>query len=132
MGAWDATSFGNDAANDWAYDLEKCQGLTLIESTLARVQHLGTEYIDVDAGAEAIAAAEVLAWLNGRPTAINSYTEKIAQWVEANPIRPPAELLQLARTVLTRLRAEPSELAELWDGDKEWLGALDDLNARLS
>jgi hypothetical protein len=132
MGAWDATSFGNDTANDWAYDLEECEDLSLIESTLERVQHLGTEYIESGDATEAIAAAEVLAWLKGKPSQVDAYTEKIAEWVAAHPIVPPTNLLMLARAVLARLRTESSELAELWEEDPEWIAAMDDLDERLS
>jgi hypothetical protein len=35
MGAWDATSFGNDTANDWAYELEEHGDLTHVIRTQA-------------------------------------------------------------------------------------------------
>ena len=38
----------------------------------------GDDYLDSDVAVEAIAAAEVLAWLRGRPTPVNAYTEKVA------------------------------------------------------
>ena len=78
MGAWDATSFGNDTANDWAYDLEKCDDLSYIESTLQEVLDTGDDYLDSDPASEAIAAAEVLAWLRGRPMPVDAFTKKIA------------------------------------------------------
>jgi septation ring formation regulator EzrA len=132
MGAWDTSSFGNDTANDWAYGLEDCADLSLIESTLQTVAEAGDEYIEATEGEEAIAAAEVLAWLRGQGPPLNAYTEKVASWVEAHPITPPAELVQLALAVLDRLQQEPSELMELWEDDAEWQASVADLRARLS
>jgi hypothetical protein len=131
MGAWDATSFGNDTANDWAYDLEECADLSYIEATLQQVLDAGDDYLDADIATEAIAAAEVLAWLRGRPTPVDAYTEKIADWVSAHPIEPPATIIEKALSVLDRIRSEGSELPELWEDDPEWIAAMDDLRDRL-
>jgi hypothetical protein len=132
MGAWDATSFGNDTANDWAYELEECNDLSYIESTLQEVLDTGDDYLDSDPAVEAIAAAEVLAWLRGKPTPVNSYTEKVAAWVSAHPIQPPAALIQKALAALDRIQQEPSELPELWEGDPDWTAAMADLRNRLT
>lgn len=132
MGTWDATSFGNDAANDWAYDLKKHKDLSHIERSLQHVLDVGDDYLDPDVAVEAVAAAEVLAWLRGKPTAANAYTEKIAKWVSAHPIEPSAAILQKALSVLERIQQESSELAELWEDDPEWTAAMTDLQDRLS
>jgi len=133
MGAWNATSFGNDSANDWAYELEKYTDLTLIERTLEKVlvKHTG-EYIDVDEAAEAIAAAEVLAWLNGKPTPVDAYTEKVAKWVELHPRRPSRPLLKQAIAALDRITIEPSEVLEFWGGNPKGFAAVADLRSRLA
>ena len=132
MGAWDATSFGNDTANDWAYDLEECNDFSHIEATLQKVLDTGDDYLDSDAAVEGIAAAEVLAWLRGRPTPVNAYTEKIASWVAAHPIQPPPAMLQKALSVLDRIQRQPSELPELWEGDPDWTASMADLHKRLT
>jgi hypothetical protein len=132
MGAWDTSSFGNDTANDWAYGLDDCSDLSLIESTLRKVVDAGDEYIEAPDDEEAIAAAEVLAWLRGNRAPVNAYTEKIASWVNAHPIAPPPPVIELAVTVIDRLQREPSELIELWADDSEWQAALADLRARLT
>lgn len=131
MGAWDATSFGNDTANDWAYDLEKSSDLTYIDRTLQKVLDAGDDYIEGPDAEEAIAAAEVLAWLRGRPTPVNAYTEKIAEWVAAHPIQPPAAITQKALSVIERIERQPSELPELWEGDSDWAASISDLRNRL-
>lgn len=132
MGAWDASSFGNDTANDWAYDLKECADLSHIESTLQQVLEAGDDYLDADLASEAVAAIEVLAWLNGKSSQVDAYTEKIAAWVAAHPIQPPAEMIQRALAVLERIEGEESELCELWEGDPDWTNAIADLRSRLS
>ena len=132
MGAWDATSFGNDTANDWAEELEDCGDFAHIEAAFKRIEDLKGKYIITHDGEVAVAAAEVLAWLRGKPSESDAYTEVIADWVAAHPLAPSAELLARARAVLDRLRTEPSELMEVWEGDAEWVAAMDDLSARLS
>ena len=132
MGAWDATSFGNDTANDWAYDLEGCNDLSYIESTLQKVLDIGEDYLDSDEAVEAIAAAEILAWLRGRPVPVNGYTEKIAVWVASHPIQPSAAIIQKALSVLDRIERPESELPELWEGDPDWLASMADLRKRLT
>lgn len=132
MGAWDATSFGNDTANDWAYDLEECDDLSHIEATLQQVLEPGDEYLDADVASEAVAAAEVLAWLRGKPSTVNGYTEKIAEWVTAHPIKPSAATIQQALSALDRIQGDESELAELWEGDEDWTIVMSDLRNRLT
>jgi hypothetical protein len=132
MGAWDATSFGNDTANDWAYDLENSSDLSYIDATLQRILDAGEDYIEGSDAEEAIGAAEVVAWLRGRPTPVNAYTEKIAEWVAAHPIHPTAAITQKAILVLDRIQRQPSELQELWEGDPDWAASIADLCRRLT
>jgi hypothetical protein len=132
MGAWDATSFGNDTANDWAYDLEECNDLSYIESTLQEILDTGADYLDSGPATEAIAAAEVLAWLRGKPTPVDAYTETIAAWVAAHPIQPPTTIIQKALSALDRIQQQPSELPELWEHDPAWTASVADLRNRLT
>jgi Domain of unknown function (DUF4259) len=132
MGAWDATSFGNDTANDWAYDLEGSGGLTYIEATLQRILDAGEKCVKTRDAEKAIAAAEVLAWLRGRRTPVDAYTEDIAAWVDAQPIQPPAAAIKKALAALDRIEREPSDLLELWAGDPDWQAAMSDLRNRLT
>jgi hypothetical protein len=132
MGAWDATSFGNDCANDWAYDLEESNDLSHIDATLQKILDAGDEFIEAPDAEEAIAAAEVVAWLRGRPTPVDAYTEKIAEWVAAHPNLPLAAVTQKALTAIDRIQRQPSELPELWEGDADWTAAMTDLRNRLT
>ena len=77
MGAWDATSFGNDTACDWLADFTESDDFSAVEAALQAVLDTGGEYLDSDEAVQGIAAAEVVAWLRGRPTTIDAYTEKL-------------------------------------------------------
>ena len=48
MGAWGVLAFDNDAAGDWADDLEGADDLTLVESALEEVAAAEGEYLDSD------------------------------------------------------------------------------------
>ena len=132
MGAWDATSFGNDTACDWLGDFTEEDDLSIVEAAFQTILDVGDEYLDSDEALQGIAAAEVLAWLRGHPAATNAYTEKLARWVAAHPVQPPTALTQKALSALDRIERPPSELPDLWEGNPEWLTAMSDLRTRLS
>lgn len=131
MGTWDLTSFGNDTANDWAYDLEETSDLSLLERTLQAVFDEG-DSLEMSIAEEGIAAAEVLARLQGRPGQQDAYTEKVDAWVKANPLKPSPQLLELALRALKRIQTEPSELLDELADDAEWIANLEDLKRRLA
>jgi len=132
MGAWNATSFGNDHANDWAHDLvEGCYDLSYLEATLQKILDSGDECIGTSEGEEGIAAAEVVAWLRGRPTPLDAHTEKIAAWVAARRNEPLAAITQKAVAALDRIERQLSSLPELWEHDSARFAAVQDLRSRL-
>ena len=92
MGAWGHLPFDNDTTNDWAYDLEEVDDLSLVEAAFAELEEVGTEYLDQDLACNALGACEVLARLLGRPGYINAYTEKVDAWVAAHKIKPSPAL----------------------------------------
>ena len=100
MGAWSHEPFGNDTANDWAYDLEKTKDLSHIEAALDSVLKQGATYLEASNAEEAIGAIEALAKLLGRGTQSDAYTEKVDAWVKAIKQKPSAALLQKARKVI--------------------------------
>ncbi len=132
MGAWDATSFGNDTACDWLSELEDSEDLVLVRETLQAVLNVGGEYLGSDEAVEAIAAMEVLASLRGHPAAVDSYNEKLADWVEAHPAIPSQTLIEKALTALDRIQGENSELVELWVHDPAWAVSVTNLRTRLT
>ena len=124
MGAWSHEPFGNDDANDWAYDLEGKTDLSLISEALDRV--LEADYVEAPEGSEGVAAVEVLAKLLGKGTQIDSYTEEIDEWVGTISIVPDATVLEKARGALAKILSEDSELRELWEesGSEEWVESI--------
>lgn len=134
MGAWSTDSFGNDTACDWAYGLEGTSDLSLVENTIEDVLGTGGEYLEAPEAEEAIAAAEVVARLQGNWGVRNAYTEPADAWVEQIKLTPPAELAQKARAAIDRILTEPSELKELWEESDEsdaWKESVTELKSRI-
>ncbi|WP_235689451.1 DUF4259 domain-containing protein [Acinetobacter junii] len=134
MGTWSHESFGNDTANDWAYELEDATDFSVIEAALQVALDEGDEYLDADLAMEAIAAVEVIAKRLGKGTQSDVYTEKVDQWLETISEQPSDGLLSLAKRVLERIVADDSELKELWlesDEYELWLGNIQQLNDAL-
>ena len=132
MGAWGVLAFDNDDANDWAYELEGTDDLSVVESAFEQVESGG--YLEAPDGSNALAACEVLARLSGRPGYTNAYTKKVDEWVAAHRIVPPQELIDRGNRAIDRILGGDSELRELWadSGDEGWLAAVGDLRARLN
>jgi hypothetical protein len=133
MGAWGVLAFDNDDANDWAYDLEEVDDLSLVESAFEVVEETD-DYLEAPDASNALAACEVLARLNGKPGYKNSYTEKVDEWVAAHPLAVPAALIERANSAMDRILADNSELKELWsesDENDSWLTSVEDLRQRL-
>lgn len=134
MGTWSHESFGNDTANDWAYELEDATDFSVIEAALQVALDEGDEYLDADLAMEAIAAVEVIAKRLGKGTQSDVYTEKVDQWLETISEQPSDDVLSLAKRVLERIVADDSELKELWlesDEYELWLGNIQQLKDAL-
>lgn len=134
MGAWGHLPFDNDTTNDWAYDLEDVDDLSLVQSAFEELEAVGAEYLDQDIACNALGACEVLARLLGQPGYTNAYTQKVDDWVAAHRIKPPPPLLARASAAIDRILGSDSELRELWEeGGKPgaWRAAVEDLRARL-
>ena len=131
MGAWGHGSFENDDAGDWTYALEEEDGSGFLRSTLEEVTELpASEYLESTTCSDAIAAAEVVAALLGRP--MDELPENVADWVEKHRGRHEPTLAPTAIAALARIRTK-YELKELWEeGDAApWLASLADLERRL-
>lgn len=130
MGAWSAEPFGNDAAADWADELDPLTGWEAVRATLAAV--VGVPDLDADAASCAIAAAETVAHGIGQPTQDDAYTEAVDGFVERAG-RPDDELVALAIAGLAAATSPGSELTELWEEDdpEEWRAANDALRDAL-
>lgn len=121
MGAWGEKAFQNDSALDWLAELE-VEGVTALRGTLSRVADTADgEYLDVDDGSAAVAAAEIVAAALGHGR--DRVTKKVIAWLDANQTAVGAEDLVLARRAVERVLSGESELRALWDesgSDSAW------------
>jgi hypothetical protein len=132
MGAWGSGPFENDSALDWANELVDGDGLGPLQSALDCTAKSTFDYLDVDLGSAAIAAAEVVAALMRKPT--SSLPANVAEWIEEHPIKVTHALVAEAAAAVDAAAADNSEVHDLWresDGYDEWRAAIDDLRARL-
>jgi hypothetical protein len=121
MGAWGEKAFENDSALDWLNDLET-EGVDALRDVLERVADTDEEdYLDLDDGAPAIAAAEIVAAARGRGR--DRLTKPVIAWLDANANDLVEEDLLLAARAVERVVAGNSELRELWEdggSDSPW------------
>jgi Domain of unknown function (DUF4259) len=130
MGAWGPGSFENDDALDWLNELVEGSGLRPVSAALGRTTG---EYVEAPDASAAVAAAEIVAALMGRPLA--GLPDEAKAWIRAHPARPAPALVEQARAAVRRVQTD-SELRELWEeGDAEtasaWHACMDDLARRL-
>jgi hypothetical protein len=129
-GAWGPGSFDNDDALDWLSELTSSHDSTFVHSTLNSAK--AQTYLEAPGGSSAIAAAEVVAAMLGRPA--STTPRELTAWLKQHSKRPTAAQVAVAKCVVERvLDAKTSELAELWaegDGTK-WRNALHELIRRL-
>lgn len=127
MGAWGVGSFENDDAMDFAGSLSD---LTAVESAFEALEREGVDYLQGPECSVAVAAAEVVAALGGRPAEL--LPEEVADWTRGRPAAAP-RLVRRARAAVERVLAG-SELRDLWgesDSWTEWSGRMADLKSRL-
>lgn len=102
MGTWSHEPFGNDAAIDWAYQIQNTHDFLLVEQAIQRVLDCGPEYLDADVAVEAVAAAEIIAKALGRGTQSDAYTEEVDAWLKTVSAAPtPALRVQSAPVPVT-------------------------------
>lgn len=136
MGAWAAAIFGNDTACDWAYGLENCADLSMIEESLNKILAAGNNYLDETDAEEALAAAEIVARLQGHPGENNNYTEEIDIWVSKfkGKLKITPALARKTIWVIDRILTEPSHLLDAWQESEqfeEWRNIVLDLKSRI-
>lgn len=132
-GAWDVGPFDNDDALDWAWELEESTDLSVVKAALISVTESST-YIEAPVASSAIAAAEVVAALKGKPH--TQLPDNVASWVKAHGLDSNEALVELARQAIVRVQdLDDSELAQLWSDSRElqssWKSGLSDLKQRL-
>ena len=131
MGSWGFGSFENDDAADWAADLAEMGEAALIDEAFERVLVAASDFIEAPDASCALAAAEVVAALHGKPA--SDLPEEIRTWIEGKP-SIQREVVQKARKAVAAIKKE-SELRDLWeesDGLEDWQPIVDDLERRLA
>jgi hypothetical protein len=138
MGAWGWGSFENDEALDWVIDLEQSQDLSVIAGALDAILDSDDDYLDATDCSMALAAAETVAALAGRPEP--SLPEEVARWVQDRQTGSTQEgplvdesLTAKAQQAIEAILSE-SELLELWEETDEfdrWQATVTDLLERL-
>ena len=132
MAAWGTGSFENEDAADWLAKLPTIapDELTDVLKTIFSQAADDPAYFEAPAASVVVAAAEVIAALNGSP-AIGVPPEIVQR--TANRQTPTPELKALALRALDRVRKN-SELKDLWleaDGLNDWTAAIQDLQTRI-
>ena len=132
MGAWGDKPFENDAAVDWLAELEE-HGVAALRETLNAVAETdGADYLDVDDGSAAIAAAEIVAaGLRRRAAGTAEARRRLAAQLGFGDRSSDREL---ARRAVERVLAPQSELRGLWDdagSESGWHAAVGELLERL-
>ncbi len=132
MGAWGDKPFENDAALDWLGELEE-HGVEAIRETLSGVAETdGAEYLDVDDGSAAIAAAEIVAAaLDGGRAAL---PKRAVAWLRSSASEIKSSDRERARRAVERVLAPESELRGLWDdagSESGWHASVGELLERL-
>jgi hypothetical protein len=132
MGAWGEKAFENDSALDWFNELES-EGVDALRDLLERVADTDeADYLDVDDGAPAIAAAEIVAAAQGRGR--DRLTKPVIAWLDASASDLVEDDLILAARAVERVVAANSELRELWEEggpDSPWHADVRTLLTRL-
>jgi hypothetical protein len=129
VGAWGTGSFENDDAADWVAGLDAITPEKLTRILIAAADD--PEYLEGPAASVAVAAAEVVAALNGSPA--DGAPAKIGECAGKHPQADTEELKAAAIRAVERVRRN-SELKDLWmeaDGLNEWIAGLRELQGRL-
>jgi len=130
MGAWGTGCFENDDAMDWIWDLDDAEDTTLLKDILSGCIE-SKDYLEVTDGSIVIAAAGVVAALNGQPD--DELPDGVTAYVEKIDAEPAAELKTLAAKAVKKIAGD-SELKEVWEESgnaDEWLKAIASLQKRL-
>ena len=142
MGSWGPGSFENDPALDFVGDLtESADGAPLRDALQRITAHDGTrqpswfgrfmgrraDRLTIHHCQTAIAAAEMVAALRGRPPA--KLPDKAADWIAAHRASSSDDLVAVAKAAIAAIKTD-SELRDEYD-PAEWRDKMADLERRL-
>ena len=132
-GAWDTGPFDNDDALDWVWELTESSGLAVVQEALNSAVDT-TGYLEAPTASRALAAAEVVAAMHGKPRP--QLPDEVSAWLETHKLAVTEDLVTTARRVVLNVQdLESSELAQLWSESDDlaeiWAADLSDLLERL-
>jgi len=121
MGTWNTKPFGNDAASDWLWELEKASDESVLRTALGK-----------DAKEDvAIAAAALIEAARRQP--LGKLPPRAKAWVSERGFVPSNALVKQAIRAAERIKTK-SDLRELWEESSSfnsWLKQMDSLLAGL-
>ena len=133
MSTWDSGTFDNDYAMDWVQDLLDTKSLELVETTLDNVIDNGGGELEAPFAAEALAAIEVLARLQGSP-GVAGDNDDVDAWVACCKRKVNGLQAEKAHRAIDLILSGQSELAQLWhasDDNDTWRAGVTALKARI-
>jgi Domain of unknown function (DUF4259) len=133
MGAWGCGVFENDTALDWANRFSRSPSRRALSEPWYLVSRSG--HAGDDQGIEALAAAEVLAAMAGKPSPV--LPAALERWAAENRLEPLVPDMQLAAEAIQAIQhvSDYSELKDLFEGGgclDEWLAVLEELIVRIT
>lgn len=145
MSIWGPGPFDNDDGADWFADIRDEPSLEMIREAIEEISdphHVG--YLEVTDGAEAVAAAHVLAELLGSPgdnPVFDDELEEVAETLKAEIEKEgKRDIQKLIKQAIDALEivlndTENSELRQMWEEQSEmmpqWVAAMTSLQQRL-
>ncbi len=132
MGTWGTGFFENDEALDWLQWIESTEDFGRVEKVLLDVAGDGLDFLPAPQSQIALAAAELVAAMRGRPA--RELPDHARDWLSHLPLHADLPLVEMARKAVTAVLAE-SELNAVWSetGDfPVWKRQLLDLHQRLT
>ncbi|MET3879399.1 DUF4259 domain-containing protein [Chitinophaga sp. OAE865] len=130
MGAWGTRNFENDGSQDWIFDLIDNKDGGLVSDTLARIIN-NIETLEVSDCEEALAAAELVAALVGRPS--EDFPEDPLDQLDVLNLIGTRALRNQAIAAVNKIVAA-SEMKNYWEEaghGEEWAGVQAGLIKRL-
>jgi hypothetical protein len=131
MGTLGFAPFDDDDAADWAAGLIESGSIDSIAEALMELLFKESEYLEAPVCSRAVAAAEVVAALNGRGS--SDLPEEIRSWAATRLGTVDAGMLSTANRAIAAVMTG-SELQELWEESgnyAEWRARMTDLSRRL-
>lgn len=130
MGAWGHGTFQNDDALDLLDDLVDGGDERMLREALDTAISTAAEYLEASDASSALAAAEIVAALRGRPAA--DLPDEAVEWAQGRPAASD-DLVDRARQAVAAVLGD-SELRDLWAETEElpmWQGSVEELRERL-